>query len=105
MVGSSLELIPLNMHQAQQYPLTGREPATTSTKDSQDPIGGGWTRNMVRGKNRIPYWIDRRLNGLAGPEYHAIISFGLPIEPEDSQYGLYRPSGLSCRPVDKSDNE
>ena len=27
------------------------------------------------------------LNGLAGPEYHAIISFGLPIEPEDSQYG------------------
>ena len=42
---------------------------------------------MVHGKNRIPYWIDRRLNGLAGPEYHAIISFGLPIEPEDSQYG------------------
>ena len=33
------------------------------------------------------YWIGRRLNGLAGPEYHAIISFGLPIEPEDSQYG------------------
>ena len=27
------------------------------------------------------------MNGLAGPEYHAIISFGLPIEPEDSQYG------------------
>ena len=45
---------------------------------------------MVHGKNRIPYWIDRRLNGLAGPEYHAIISFGLPIEPEDSQYGEYR---------------
>ena len=42
---------------------------------------------MVHGKNRIPYWIDRRLTGLAGPEYHAIISFGLPIEPEDSQYG------------------
>ena len=41
---------------------------------------------MVHGKNRIPYWIDRRLNGLAGPEYHAIISFGLPIEPEDSQW-------------------
>ena len=49
-----------------------------------------WTRNMVHGKNRIPYWIDRRLTGLAGPEYHAIISFGLPIEPEDSQYGEYR---------------
>ena len=45
---------------------------------------------MVHGKNRIPYWIDRRLPGLAGPEYHAIISFGLPIEPEYSQYGESR---------------
>ena len=45
---------------------------------------------MVRGKNRIPYWIDRRLTGLAEPEYDATISFGLPIEPEDSQYGKYR---------------
>ena len=42
---------------------------------------------MVHGKNRISYRIDRRLSGLAGPEYHAIISIGLPIEPEDSQYG------------------
>ena len=42
---------------------------------------------MVHGENRIPYWIDRRLTGLAGPDYDAIISFGLPIEPEDSQYG------------------
>ena len=42
---------------------------------------------MVHGKNRISYWIDRRLTGLAGPEYHAIISIGLPIKPEDSQYG------------------
>ena len=48
---------------------------------------------MVHGKKRIPYWRDRRLNGLAGPEYHAIISFGLPIEPEDSQYGEYRLIG------------
>ena len=48
---------------------------------------------MVHGENRIPYWIDRRLPGLAGPEYHAIISFGLPIEPEDSQYGESRSSG------------
>ena len=46
--------------------------------------------SMVHGKNSIPYWIDRRLTGLAGPEYHAIISFGLPIEPEDSQYGKSR---------------
>ena len=45
---------------------------------------------MVRGKNRIPYWIDRRLTGLAEPDYDATISFGLPIEPEDSQYGKYR---------------
>ena len=42
---------------------------------------------MVHGKNRIPYWIDRRLTGLAGPDYDAAISFGLPFEPEDSQYG------------------
>ena len=45
---------------------------------------------MVHGKNRIPYRIDRRLNGLAGPDYAATISIGLPIEPEDSQYGEYR---------------
>ena len=45
---------------------------------------------MVHGKNRIPYWIDRRLTGLAGPEYHAIISFRLPFESEDCPYGEYR---------------
>ena len=45
---------------------------------------------MVHGKNRIPYWIDRSLSGLAGPDYDATISFGLPYEPEDSQYGEYR---------------
>ena len=45
---------------------------------------------MVRGENRIPYWTARSLPGLAVPEYHAIISFGLPIEPEDSQYGESR---------------
>ena len=45
---------------------------------------------MVHGKNRISYWIDRRLTGLAGPDYDATISFGLPFEPEDSQYGKYR---------------
>ena len=45
---------------------------------------------MVHGKNRIPYWIDRRLTGLAGPDDDATISFGLPIEPEDSQYGECR---------------
>ena len=45
---------------------------------------------MVHGKNRIPYWIDRRLTGLAGPDYDATISFGLPFELGDSQYGEYR---------------
>ena len=45
---------------------------------------------MVHGKNRIPYRIDRRLTGLAGPDYDATISFGLPLEPEDSQYGKSR---------------
>ena len=45
---------------------------------------------MVHGENRIPYWIDRRLPGLAGPDYDATISFGLASEPEDSQYGEYR---------------
>ena len=56
---------------------------------------------MVHGKNRIPYWIDRRLNGLAGPEYDATISFGLPFEPEDSQYGEYRLyiKGLRIKPL------
>ena len=52
---------------------------------------------MVHGKNRNPYWIDRRLNDLAGPEYHAIISFGLRIEPEDSQYGESRFPYQPCR--------
>ena len=51
---------------------------------------------MVRGKNRIPYWIDWRLTGLAEPDYGATISFGLHIEPEDSQYGKYRLQLLQC---------
>ena len=45
---------------------------------------------MVHGKKRIPYWIDRRLTGLAGPDYDAIISFGLPIELGDCPYGKSR---------------
>ena len=45
---------------------------------------------MVHGKKRISYWIDLRLTGLAVPDYDATISFGLPIEPEDSQYGECR---------------
>ena len=47
---------------------------------------------MVHGKNRISYRIDRRLTSLAGPDDDATISFGLPFEPEDSQYGESRLS-------------
>ena len=54
---------------------------------------------MVHGKNRIPYRIDRRLTGLAGPDNDATISFGLPCEPEDSQYGEYRVRIRSTRGV------
>ena len=49
---------------------------------------------MVHGKNRIPYWIGRRLPGLAGPEYDATISFGLPFELGDYPYGKARVRSL-----------
>ena len=64
------------------------------------PIGGGpedgkeGQEVWFTARNRIPYWIDRRLTGLAGPEYHAIISFGLPFESEDCQYGKSQLRGL-----------
>ena len=45
---------------------------------------------MLYDCKRISYRIDRRLSGLAGPDYAATISFGLPFEPEDSQYGECR---------------
>ena len=45
---------------------------------------------MVHGRNRIPYWIDRSLTGLAGPDYDATISFGLPFELGDCPYGKSR---------------
>ena len=45
---------------------------------------------MLYDCKRISYRIDRRLTGLAGPDYAATISFGLPLEPEDSQYGKSR---------------
>ena len=48
---------------------------------------------MLYDCKRISYWIDRRLTGLAGPDYAATISFGLPFEPEDSQYGKSRLTG------------
>ena len=48
---------------------------------------------MVHGEHHIPYWIDRRLTGLAGPDYDATISFELPFELGDCPYGKSR---LSC---------
>ena len=51
---------------------------------------------MVHGENRIPYWIDRSLTGLAGPDYDATISFGLPFELGDSQYGKARFQCPGC---------
>ena len=39
---------------------------------------------------RIPYRIDGRLTCFAGHEYDASISFGLPFESEDCQYGKSR---------------
>ena len=60
---------------------------------------------MLHGKNRIPYRIDRRLPSLAGPEYHAIISFGLPYEPEDSQYGKYRLSPVIANDASNKETE
>ena len=50
---------------------------------------------MLYDCKRISYWIDRRLTGLAGPDYAATISFGLPLESEDSQYGKSRLIGLA----------
>ena len=54
---------------------------------------------MVHGENRIPYWIDRSLTGLAGPDYDATISFGLPFELGDCQYGKCRIQLSSAYPT------
>ena len=39
-----------------------------------------------------------RLTGLAGSDDDDAISFGLPFEPEDSQYGEYRDKGNAMQP-------
>ena len=41
-------------------------------------------------------WHARRLTGLARPEHNASISFGLPFEPEDCQYGRSPLITWSC---------
>ena len=45
---------------------------------------------MLYDCKRISCWIDRRLSGLAVPDYDAPISFGLPFELQDCQYGKSR---------------
>ena len=52
---------------------------------------------MLYDCKRISYWIDRRLTGLAGPDYDATVSFGLPLEPEDSQYGKSWPTPIDVQ--------
>ena len=53
---------------------------------------------MLYDCKRISYWTDRRLAGLAGPDYDATISFGLPFEPGDSQYRKYRMKAIALAP-------
>ena len=74
---------------------TGRRSDVDQGKTDFTPLAGArrrqrWTRTMVHGKNRIPYRIDRRLPGLAEPDYDATISFGLPFELGDCPYGKSR---------------
>ena len=45
--------------------------------------------NLPYDGNRTPYRTDRALTGFEVHDYAAAISFGMPYEPEDSQYGKY----------------
>ena len=51
----------------------------------RDPTGRGHeddeerTRRVLYDCKRISYWIDRRLTGLAGPDYDAPISVGAAL--------------------------
>ena len=95
------------------YPATGFDSSSqdppqagfgaTSTSGSRaDPRGRGPPCVMQANRAPVPMVVSprperagqgcraRRLTGLAGPDYDATISFGLPFEPGDSQYGEYR---------------
>ena len=69
----------------QSAPNTSRDSCPLCRIDQQDeqrfsgPVEVDETYGVVR--------YARRLTGLAGPEYHAIISFGLPFELGDCPYG------------------
>ena len=59
------------------------------------PIGGGpktTKTDKKHGSRRETHLLLDRpaIDWPCRTRYHAIISFGLPIEPEDSQYGEYR---------------
>ena len=56
------------------------------------PIGGGPKTTKMDKKHgsrqkRIPNWIDRRLTGLAGPEYHATSRLGCPLSLKTPNMG------------------
>ena len=46
-----------------------------------------WTSSMVHGKKRIPYWIDRRLTGLADPNIMPSSRLGCPLSLKTPNYG------------------
>ena len=68
--------------------------AVLHTGQEDEPVPCGQRHRAFRD------WIDRRPTSLAGPDYDATISFGLPFEPEDSQYGKYGTASVEekvCR--------
>ena len=49
-----------------------------------------WTRSMVHSKKRIPYWIDRRMNGLAGPDIMPSSRLDCPLSMKTPNMGNTR---------------
>ena len=67
------------------------EVRVTSVVSSIPEVGAWVVDPEVVGVNTmmLAYRIDRRLTDFAGPDCDATLSFRLPFEPEDSQYGKY----------------
>ena len=67
------------------------EVRVTSVVSSIPEVGAWVVDPEVVGVNTmmLAYRIDRRLTDFAGPDCDAALSFRLPFEPEDSQYGKY----------------
>ena len=55
-----------------------------------------WTRSMVHGKNRIPYRIDRRFTGLAGPDMMLPSRLDCPLSLKTPNMGN---TGLTTTPM------